>query len=76
MSCQNRTCSFTIAISFFRNTVDGNPQWCCTYLLDPKDPLFVDVGEAFIKQQIKGILQRHKLLLVYLALYCKWIELF
>ncbi|KAG6472062.1 hypothetical protein ZIOFF_069517 [Zingiber officinale] len=44
---------FTIAISFFRNTVDGNPQWCCTYLLDPKDPLFVDVGEAFIKQQIK-----------------------
>ncbi|XP_042443918.1 alpha-N-acetylglucosaminidase-like [Zingiber officinale] len=36
-----------------RNTVDGNPQWCCTYLLDPKDPLFVDVGEAFIKQQIK-----------------------
>ncbi|XP_074573101.1 alpha-N-acetylglucosaminidase [Curcuma longa] len=35
------------------NTVDGNHQWCCTYLLDPKDPLFVDVGEAFIKQQIK-----------------------
>ncbi|WOK96049.1 alpha-N-acetylglucosaminidase [Canna indica] len=35
------------------NTVDGNPRWCCTYLLDPKDPLFVEVGEAFIKQQIK-----------------------
>ncbi|CAL9047258.1 alpha-N-acetylglucosaminidase-like isoform X1 [Musa acuminata AAA Group] len=35
------------------NTVDGDLRWCCTYLLDPKDPLFVQVGEAFIKQQIE-----------------------
>ncbi|XP_051117380.1 alpha-N-acetylglucosaminidase [Andrographis paniculata] len=35
------------------NTVDGNPKWCCTYLLDPSDPLFVEIGEAFIKHQIK-----------------------
>lgn len=34
------------------NTVDRNPRWCCTYLLDPTDPLFVEIGEAFIKQQI------------------------
>ncbi|XP_008802642.2 alpha-N-acetylglucosaminidase [Phoenix dactylifera] len=35
------------------NTVNGNPRWCCTYLLGPSDPLFVEVGEAFIKQQVK-----------------------
>ncbi|KAG0483643.1 hypothetical protein HPP92_011727 [Vanilla planifolia] len=35
------------------NTVDGDPRWCCTYLLDPSDPLFVKVGRLFIKQQIK-----------------------
>ncbi|XP_054816165.1 alpha-N-acetylglucosaminidase isoform X3 [Prosopis cineraria] len=35
------------------NTVDGDPRWCCTYLLDPSDPLFVKIGEAFIRQQIK-----------------------
>ncbi|XP_028776294.1 alpha-N-acetylglucosaminidase-like [Neltuma alba] len=35
------------------NTVDGDPRWCCTYLLDPSDPLFVEIGEAFIRQQIK-----------------------
>lgn len=35
------------------NTVNGDPRWCCTYLLDPSDPLFVEVGEAFIKQQVK-----------------------
>ncbi|KAL2461225.1 alpha-N-acetylglucosaminidase family/NAGLU family [Abeliophyllum distichum] len=35
------------------NTVDGDPQWCCTYLLDPSDPLFIEIGEAFIKQQVK-----------------------
>uniref|UniRef100_A0A1D1ZA06 Alpha-N-acetylglucosaminidase n=1 Tax=Anthurium amnicola TaxID=1678845 RepID=A0A1D1ZA06_9ARAE len=35
------------------NTVNGDPRWCCTYLLDPADSLFVEVGEAFIKQQIK-----------------------
>ncbi|XP_048134579.1 alpha-N-acetylglucosaminidase isoform X2 [Rhodamnia argentea] len=35
------------------NTVDGNPKWCCTYLLDPSDPLFVEIGEAFVSKQIK-----------------------
>ncbi|XP_021624819.1 alpha-N-acetylglucosaminidase isoform X2 [Manihot esculenta] len=35
------------------NTVNKNPRWCCTYLLDPSDPLFVEIGEAFIRQQIK-----------------------
>ncbi|XP_048495313.1 alpha-N-acetylglucosaminidase isoform X2 [Beta vulgaris subsp. vulgaris] len=36
-----------------RNTVSGDSRWCCTFLLDPSDPLFVKLGEAFIKQQIK-----------------------
>lgn len=35
------------------NTVNGNPRWCCTYLLDPSDPLFIQIGEAFIKKQFK-----------------------
>ncbi|KAK6119256.1 hypothetical protein DH2020_047002 [Rehmannia glutinosa] len=35
------------------NTVDGDPRWCCTYLLDPSDSLFIEIGEAFMKQQIK-----------------------
>ncbi|KAK6928768.1 Alpha-N-acetylglucosaminidase, tim-barrel domain [Dillenia turbinata] len=35
------------------NTVNGDPRWCCTYLLDPSDPLFIEIGGAFVKQQIK-----------------------
>ncbi|KAJ4972122.1 hypothetical protein NE237_005221 [Protea cynaroides] len=35
------------------NTVSGDPRWCCTFLLDPSDPLFVKLGEAFIREQIK-----------------------
>lgn len=35
------------------NTVDKNPRWCCTYLLNPSDPLFVEIGEAFIRQQVE-----------------------
>ncbi|WOG84235.1 hypothetical protein DCAR_0103417 [Daucus carota subsp. sativus] len=35
------------------NTVTGDPRWCCTFLLDPSDPLFIEIGEAFIKQQIQ-----------------------
>jgi alpha-N-acetylglucosaminidase len=35
------------------NTVDADPRWCCTYLLGPSDALFIEVGQAFIKQQIK-----------------------
>ncbi|XP_071731658.1 alpha-N-acetylglucosaminidase-like isoform X2 [Rutidosis leptorrhynchoides] len=34
-------------------TVDSNPKWCCTYLLDATDPLFIEIGKAFISQQIK-----------------------
>ncbi|XP_010257140.1 PREDICTED: alpha-N-acetylglucosaminidase isoform X2 [Nelumbo nucifera] len=35
------------------NTVNGDPRWCCTFLLDPSDPLFVEIGEAFIRQQVE-----------------------
>ncbi|KAI3918459.1 hypothetical protein MKX01_041779 [Papaver californicum] len=35
------------------NTVNGDRRWCCTFLLDASDPLFVQIGEAFIKKQIK-----------------------
>lgn len=35
------------------NTVNANPRWCCTYLLDPSDPLFIQIGEAFVKKQIE-----------------------
>ncbi|OVA15285.1 Alpha-N-acetylglucosaminidase [Macleaya cordata] len=35
------------------NTVNGDRRWCCTFLLDPSDPLFVEIGEAFIKQQVR-----------------------
>eukprot|EP00250_Pteridium_aquilinum_P010707 c19578_g1_i1 orf=83-2524(+) len=35
------------------NTVNGDKRWCCTYLLDPNDELFVEIGKAFVQQQIK-----------------------
>lgn len=35
------------------NSVGGDSRWCCTFLLDPSDPLFLQLGKAFIKQQIK-----------------------
>ncbi|CAD6259287.1 unnamed protein product [Miscanthus lutarioriparius] len=34
-------------------TVDSNPRWCCTYLLDASDPLFVEIGKLFIEEQIR-----------------------
>ncbi|KAK9107947.1 hypothetical protein Syun_023958 [Stephania yunnanensis] len=34
-------------------TVGNDPRWCCTYLLDATDPLFVEIGKTFIRQQIK-----------------------
>ncbi|KAK6249436.1 hypothetical protein SCA6_003441 [Theobroma cacao] len=34
-------------------SVKGNPKWCCTYLLDAIDPLFIEIGKAFIKEQLK-----------------------
>lgn len=40
---------------FVRFTVKSDPRWCCTYLLDATDPLFVDIGRAFITQQLKGM---------------------
>ncbi|GMY22453.1 alpha-N-acetylglucosaminidase-like isoform X2 [Fagus crenata] len=36
------------------NSVDSGCPWSCTYLLDPSDPLFVEIGEAFIRRQVKG----------------------
>ncbi|CAN6444848.1 unnamed protein product [Victoria cruziana] len=35
------------------NTVEEDNRWCCNYLLDPSDPLFIEIGEVFIKEQIK-----------------------
>ncbi|GMY22520.1 alpha-N-acetylglucosaminidase isoform X1, partial [Fagus crenata] len=35
------------------NSVDSGCPWSCTYLLDPSDPLFVEIGEAFIRRQVK-----------------------
>ncbi|KAJ3683836.1 hypothetical protein LUZ60_014063 [Juncus effusus] len=35
------------------NTVNGDKRWCCTYLLDPSDPLFIQIGKAFIQKQIE-----------------------
>nr|XP_023918289.1 alpha-N-acetylglucosaminidase-like [Quercus suber] len=36
------------------NSVDAKCRWSCTYLLDPSDPLFVEIGEAFIRRQVEG----------------------
>nr|GMD36368.1 alpha-N-acetylglucosaminidase-like isoform X1 [Ipomoea batatas] len=36
-------------------TVHGDSRWCCTYLLDATDPLFVEIGKAFVREQLKGI---------------------
>lgn len=35
------------------NTVSGDRRWCCTFLLAPSDPLFIEIGEAFIHKQIE-----------------------
>eukprot|EP00249_Psilotum_nudum_P007291 c20452_g1_i1 orf=225-2597(-) len=35
------------------NTAKDDKRWCCTFLLDPTDALFVEIGKAFIQQQIK-----------------------
>ncbi|KAI3952147.1 hypothetical protein MKW98_005842 [Papaver atlanticum] len=34
-------------------TVGSDSRWCCTYLLDATDPLFVEIGRTFIEQQLK-----------------------
>jgi hypothetical protein len=46
--------SFSAAWCVTRNTVNGDSRWCCTYLLDPTDPLFVEIGKAFVEQQTEG----------------------
>ncbi|XP_022885234.1 alpha-N-acetylglucosaminidase-like isoform X1 [Olea europaea var. sylvestris] len=33
-------------------TVWSDPRWCCTYLLDATDPLFIEIGRTFIRQQL------------------------
>ncbi|RWW32017.1 hypothetical protein GW17_00003330 [Ensete ventricosum] len=37
-------------------TVHSDPRWCCTYLLDATDPLFIEIGKAFMEQQLQGTL--------------------
>ncbi|KAF2311400.1 hypothetical protein GH714_022302 [Hevea brasiliensis] len=37
-------------------SVKSDLRWCCTYLLDATDPLFIEIGRAFIEQQIKATL--------------------
>ncbi|XP_015068221.1 alpha-N-acetylglucosaminidase-like isoform X1 [Solanum pennellii] len=34
-------------------TVNSDTRWCCTYLLDATDPLFIEIGKAIIEQQLK-----------------------
>lgn len=41
--------SFQFSCSY-ENTIDGNLRWCHTYILDPTDPLFNEIGEALITQ--------------------------
>jgi alpha-N-acetylglucosaminidase len=35
-------------------SVKNDLKWCCTYLLDATDPLFVEIGRAFVEQQLEG----------------------
>lgn len=46
---------------FFRFTVRSDPRWCCTYLLDATDPLFIEIGKTFIRQQLEGTESGNKL---------------
>ncbi|XP_050223887.1 alpha-N-acetylglucosaminidase-like [Mercurialis annua] len=34
-------------------SVKTDHRWCCTYLLDATDPLFIEIGSAFIEEQLK-----------------------
>ncbi|XLS88745.1 hypothetical protein HN51_064753, partial [Arachis hypogaea] len=34
-------------------SVKNDVKWCCTYLLDATDPLFIDIGKAFIEKQLQ-----------------------
>ncbi|KAG6686673.1 hypothetical protein I3842_11G031900, partial [Carya illinoinensis] len=33
--------------------IKSDLKWCCTYLLDATDSLFIEIGRAFINQQLK-----------------------
>ncbi|KAK7354098.1 hypothetical protein VNO80_19556 [Phaseolus coccineus] len=35
-------------------SVKNDLKWCCTYLLDATDPLFIEIGKAFIEKQLQG----------------------
>lgn len=50
---------FSTFFVMIRNTVNGDPRWCCTYLLDPSDTLFVEIGTAFIRRQVEGVFHVH-----------------
>ncbi|KAK4264283.1 hypothetical protein QN277_025485 [Acacia crassicarpa] len=34
-------------------SVKSDPRWCCTYLLDATDPLFIEIGKAFVERQVQ-----------------------
>ncbi|ESW10117.1 hypothetical protein PHAVU_009G182100 [Phaseolus vulgaris] len=34
-------------------SVKNDLKWCCTYLLDATDPLFIEIGKAFIEKQLQ-----------------------
>ncbi|KAI5446101.1 hypothetical protein KIW84_014084 [Lathyrus oleraceus] len=34
-------------------SVKSDPKWTCTYLHDATDPLFVEIGKAFVEQQLQ-----------------------
>ncbi|KAF7838380.1 alpha-N-acetylglucosaminidase-like isoform X1 [Senna tora] len=34
-------------------SVKSDPRWCCTYLLDATDPLFIEIGKAFVERQLQ-----------------------
>ena len=48
-------------LALVRNTVHGDPRWCCTYLVDPSNPLFVELEAAFIRRQVEGVFYSHRL---------------
>jgi len=38
----------------YRFSVKNDLKWCCTYLLDATDSLFIEIGKAFIEKQLQG----------------------
>ncbi|KAF6143276.1 hypothetical protein GIB67_039059, partial [Kingdonia uniflora] len=52
-NCSHVADCFHIMLPCTRFTVSEDPRWCCTYLLDATDPLFIEIGKAFIEEQLK-----------------------